>query len=281
MITNSKIAQKLQESVSSKLGRESTIRKVKNREEYFIIDLAFSYFQKANRNRQTGYRSGYLYFKTRSNKNCLFFYVTHTSIMFSFLQNNFSYASFRQIVINTAKYRNEHFLEYKFKGQKESISEQEINTFLKLIDKIEESGFAKSLFSKNNSSVFGLGNIFSFAIADNFKENDIDGIIDLTWELFMWLYPSKPLFKRDASLNRSLKKIEKQCEIIAIKKLPKKILITPCNGQIEGAHIKPHQFGGSDKLENGLWLCNKHHKMTEGKIVGKRSLTKIEVTYKT
>ena len=97
--------------------------------------------------------------------------------------------------------------------------------------------------------------------------------------MFLWLYPSKPLFNRDASLNRNLQKLVRQCEIKAIKNLPKNILTTPCNGQIEGAHIKPHKLGGSDKLENGLWLCNKHHRMTEGKISGQRSLTKIEVTY--
>lgn len=281
MITNPKVVQKIHQAVSHQLGREATIRKVKNREEYYILDLAFSYFQKADRNQRTGYRSGYLYFKNEHNKNCLVFFIVHSPIMFSFLLHNFDYETFRLIVINTAKYRHEHFLAYKYKGQSNLISEKKLNDFLKSIDIIEENGFAKSLFSKNNSSALtGLKNIFSFTIATGFKESEVDDIIDLTWELFIWLYPSKPLFNRDASLNRNLKKLQKKCEYTVIKKLPKIILETPCSGQIEGAHIKPHKLGGSDKLENGMWLCNKHHQMTEGKIIGERSIVKTNITYK-
>jgi hypothetical protein len=279
MITNPIIVQTIQEAVSLKLRRESIIRKVKNQEEYFILDLAFSYFQKADRNRRNDYRSGYLFFKDEQNKNCLNFYITHSPIMFTFLSNNFDFSTFRQIVKQTKKYRDEHILLYKFKGNKEQIAERKIENFLKEIDIIEENGFAKSLFSKSNQTEKGHGNVFSFCIANKFKESDVEKIIDLTWDLFLWLYPSKPLFSRDASLNRNLKKILRQCEINEIKSLPKKMLMSKCDGQIEGAHIKPHKLGGSDKMENGLWLCNKHHKMTEGKIQGQRSLTTIDVTF--
>ena len=64
------------------------------------------------------------------------------------------------------------------------------------------------------------------------------------------------------------------------KKLAKNILKTACSGQIEGAHIKPYKDGGSDKLENGVWLCNLHHRLTEGKLEGCRGIDTFEVNLK-
>ena len=43
-----------------------------------------------------------------------------------------------------------------------------------------------------------------------------------------------------------------------------------CAGQLEAAHIKPYQKGGSDDPSNGLWLCHVHHCETEGRIEGNR-----------
>lgn len=273
------IVEKISQAISFKLGREATIRKVKNNDQYFILDLAFSYFQKADRNRRNDYRSGYLFLKDKEGKSCLLFVVAHAPIMFSFLLKNFDYLLFRQLVADTAMFRDKHYLEFTNRRQKQLIIEKSIQEFLVELDKIEVKGFAKTVFARSNSSEKGIGNIFGFEIARGFSENDVDEIIALTWDLFMWLYPSKPLFNRDASLSRSLKKIEKRCEIKSIKNLPKHILNAPCCTQIEGAHIKPHKLGGSDKLENGVWLCNVHHVLTEGKLSGQRTLTGIDVRY--
>jgi hypothetical protein len=59
MIKTPDIVNEIAKTVSEKLGREAIFRKVNNREQYFILDLAFSYFQKADRNRRNDYRSGY------------------------------------------------------------------------------------------------------------------------------------------------------------------------------------------------------------------------------
>jgi hypothetical protein len=67
----------IRDYVSQKLGREAIIRKIKNREDYYILDLAFSYFQKAERNKRNDYRSGYLFFQ-RNNKNYLTFVAAHS-----------------------------------------------------------------------------------------------------------------------------------------------------------------------------------------------------------
>ena len=49
MIKAPDIVNEIVRAVSEKLGREAISRKVNNREEWFILDLAFSYFQKADR----------------------------------------------------------------------------------------------------------------------------------------------------------------------------------------------------------------------------------------
>lgn len=278
MINTPEIVSDIVRAVSEKLGREAIARKVNNREQYFILDLAFSYFQKADRNRRNDYRSGYLYYR-KDDKNYLLFVLAHSPIMTLFLRNNFDYEVFRNIMIDTQKYREEHYLRFKRNSQKEEFTTKSIQEFLDKIDEVEEVGFVKSVFAKDTKGKTGMGNIFGLRLAGDFSKNDINEIIEKSWDLFLWLYPSKPVFKRNASLNRSLQKIENKCEIGKIKNLPEAILKAACSGQIEGAHIKQHKQGGSDKLENGVWLCNLHHRLIEGKLDGKRGLDIFEVKF--
>ena len=276
---SSVIVDEIVQIVSEKIGREAICRKVKNRDEYFILDLAFSYFQKAERNTRNDYRSGYLYYK-KGKINHLFFVIA-SPIMMSFFSKNFIYDEFKEIILKTSKYRDSNYLRYclSLKG-KEIIREQNIYDFIDELDNLEKSDFRKVVLKKNIHSATGIGNIFVLTLARNFNENDIKKIISKSFNLFLWLYPSNPLFKRNASLNRSLaNKVVRNCEIRQIKFLPKSIFNEICSGQIEAAHIKPHKNGGSDKLSNGLWLCNKHHRLTEGKLSGKRSIEQIEVKY--
>jgi hypothetical protein len=270
------------ETVSEKLGREAIFRKVSNREEYFILDLAFSYFQKADRNRRNDYRSGYLYLVHKGKKRLLFA-LAHTPIMSSFFKNNFDYETFRGIIANTAKYRDEHYLRFKSKGVQEKIRTSDLEMFLNKLDELEKYGFTNSVFGKSKADKTGktgIGSIFGVCLASNFKQAEIEEIIQNSWELFLWLYPSKPVFKRNASLNRSLQSIESRCEIGKIKNLPKGIMETPCSGQVEAAHITSYKDGGSDKLQNGVWLCNVHHRLTEGKLVGSRGVDRFEIEYR-
>jgi hypothetical protein len=278
MIKSIDIVNDIVRAVSEKLGREAIFRKVNNREQYFILDLAFSYFQKADRNRRNDYRSGFLYYRIKD-EYYLLFVLAHTPIMTSFFKNNFDYGVFRSIIIDTNKYRDENYLRFKRNSKQEEIRTKKIKEFLCKLDEIEDFGFVKSVFSKSTTGETGIGNIFGLRLASDFSQKDIDKIIEKSWDLFLWLYPSKPLFKRNASLNRSLQRIEYECEIDKIRNLPKAILKTACSGQIEGAHIKPHKDGGSDKLANGVWLCNLHHRLTEGKLDGKRGLDRFEVKF--
>lgn len=279
MINTPEIVNDIVRAVSDKLGREAISRKVNNREEYFILDLAFSYFQKADRNRRNDYRGGYLFFE-KDGKNHLLFVLAHSPIMTSFFKNNFDYAVFRDIVQNTAAYRDEHFLRFKKNSKYERIITTNIQEFLHELDEIEKNGFSRSAFGKDTKGKTGVGNIFVLSLGRGFNQNDICKIIEKSWYLFLWLYPSKPIFTRNAALNRSLQKIEAKCEIGKIKDLPQNILGSVCSGQVEAAHIKPHKNGGSDKLSNGIWLCNNHHRITEGKLEGSRELDSFEVKYK-
>ena len=278
MIKTPEIVNDIVRAVSEKLGREAISRQVNNREQYFILDLAFSYFQKADRNRRNDYRSGYLYYRIKD-KNYLLFVLAHTPIMTSFFKNNFDYEVFRNIIIDTDKYRDKNYLRFKINSKKKEIKTKNIQEFLYKLDEIEKFGFVKSVFAKDKKGKTGIGNIFGLRLAKEFSKNDISKIIEKSWDLFLWLYPSKPVFKRNASLNRSLQKIENKCEIGKIRNLPEAILKTACSGHVEGAHIKQHKHGGSDKLANGVWLCKLHHRLTEGKLDGKRGLDIFEVKF--
>jgi len=274
------IVKKIKDSVSDRLGREAIVRKINNRDQYFILDLAFSYFQKADRNRRTDYRTGYLYFKNENKQDCLMFVMAHSPIMTSFFKANFDYSTFMDIIVDTSKFRDQHFLSCKIKNDYKVYKTLYLTDYLQYIDEINKSDFIKTVFAKSTNGKTGLGNIFSIGLAKGFDLQDIDDIINSSWDLFLWLYPSKPIFKRNASLNRSLQKINRQCEIAYIKDIPNDIIRLNCDGQIEGAHIKPHKSGGSDKLENGVWLCSLHHRLTEGKLEGQRDLKDINVRYK-
>jgi hypothetical protein len=279
MIKPPEIVTAIVETVSEKLGREAIFRRVNNREEYFILDLAFSYFQKADRNRRNDYRSGYLYIVNKE-KNRLLFALAHTPIMSSFFKNNFDYETFRAIIANTAKYRDENYLRFSRKGIKEEIRSPNLEVFLNRLDELETSRFIKTVFSKSKVGKTGVGNIFGICLASDFNQEAIGEIIQNSWDLFLWLYPSKPVFKRNAFLNRSMQSIDSKCEIGKIKNLPKVVTEIPCSGQVEGAHITPYKDGGSDKLQNGVWLCNAHHRLTEGKLDGSRGVDRFEVEYR-
>ncbi len=279
MINTPEIVNDIVSAVSDKLGREAISRKVNNREEYFVLDLAFSYFHKADRNRRNDYRSGYLFFE-KDGLNYLLFVLAHTPIMTSFFKKNFDYEVFKSIIKDTASYRDEHLLRFKKDGINERIKKTNIQEFLHKLDEIEINGFTRSVFGKDTKGKTGVGNIFVLSLGRGFSKIDVSKIIAKSWYLFLWLYPSKPVFTRNAALNRSLKKVEAQCEISKIKNVPQNILSSVCSGQIEAAHIKPHKQGGSDKISNGIWLCNTHHRITEGKLEGCRGIDSFEVNYK-
>ncbi len=198
MIENPEIANDIVRAVSEKLGREAILRKVINRKEYFILDLAFSYFQKADRNRRNDYRSGYLYYE-KNNENYLLFVISHSPIMTGFFKNNFDYDALKNIIVDTAECRDENYIRYKIKGAYVEIKTNSLKEFLMKLDEIEKYSFVKSVFSKDKKGKTGVGNMFGLRLAKGFKQSDVANIIEKSWDLFLWLYPSKPIFKTEVS----------------------------------------------------------------------------------
>ena len=112
-------------------------------------------------------------------------------------------------------------------------------------------------------------------------ERDLREIVNKSWELFLCLYPGRPILARNASLARSMKAqdIPQICEFKKIE-FPKGCEIaSACQGRIEGAHIDPYIRGGGDRVTNGLWLCSHHHRGTEGRLSGYRTKSEILVKF--
>jgi hypothetical protein len=61
--------------------------------------------------------------------------------------------------------------------------------------------------------------------------------------------------------------IPQACEVERIVGGPR----SQCDGSpVQAAHIIPYVAGGNDRPTNGLWLCGKHHRATEGRLAGSR-----------
>jgi len=281
------VAELIRDVVSEKLGRPSILRQVKNRGDSFIADPVFSYIQTADRNRRRDYRLGFWW---EPKFKCLWFYMVHNPIGAETFKKNLDVTDLFAVIRKTAQFRTAHKLQFSSKEENRSSQNElkvvwslAIDKFLKELMEFDDLfDLKKDLFpklanrgkSQTTKHAWSAGNQFGLLLATGgamkFDKPAIKKIIDRSWPLFMALYPTQPLFKRDATLARQLlvKDKLKQCNCAKIKRLPKKIKLTPCDGLFDAAHIKPHRLGGSDKFQNGIWLCRVHHKLTEGKLKG-------------
>jgi 5-methylcytosine-specific restriction endonuclease McrA len=120
-----------------------------------------------------------------------------------------------------------------------------------------------------------------FAKTDEIAAKRAAEVIDAAWHLFSCLYPWESPKKRDASLRRAMLSSPGlcNCEYDQIVGVPK----SDCDGSaVEAAHIVPYARGGSDRSWNGVWLCAKHHRITEGRLSGCRDrsdLSKVQVKF--
>ena len=154
-----------------------------------------------------------------------------------------------------------------------------------------EYGFISDMFPKRRNTGKGegqarvAGNTFYLLLADQLKplhsRAGIDQFVEASWPLFLCLYPIRPIESRSASLARNMRirGIPQVCEFPSIR-LPAGVAISPlCRGTIQGAHIRPDSSGGSDRAENEIWLCEYHHRATEGKLSGQRNTRGLEVRF--
>lgn len=281
------VAELIRDVVSEKLGRSAVLKKVKNRCDSYITDPVFSYIQAADRNRRKDYRLG---FKWEPRFKRLWFYMVHNPIGAGIFKRNLDVSELFEVIRKTAKFRTEHQLLYSSREEKrlnrnerKKVHNRSLTSFLDELKDFDDTiGLRKDLFptlpnrgkSRTTERAWSAGNQFGLLLASaaktKFDKPTIKKIIDDAWPMFMALYPTEPMFKREATLARQLlvKDEEKHCSFLSIQRLPRTIKVMECNGLIDAAHIKPHSMGGSDKAENGIWLCRTHHKLTEGRLKG-------------
>lgn len=282
------VAELIQEVVAEKLGRPAQLRRGKNRSDSYITDPVFSYIQTADRNRRTDYRLGFHWVPKHK---LLWFSLVHNPIGTEIFKKNLLLEKLLSVAKATARFRTFDQLEfgskqaYASKGDEmHLISSYDVKHFLReVVEHDEEHDMARDLFPKlpsrgkkiTRDHARTAGKHFTLLLAsggaiERFDKPTIKKIIDLSWPLFLSLYPTKPILKRDATLRRQLLVIDPVvcCNVNAIIRLPKSIKNSLCSAVFEAAHIKPHRAGGNDKGINGIWLCRAHHKLTEGKLKG-------------
>lgn len=286
-VTVPPVVSMIADAVRARLGREPHVRQVKNEREWWISDPVFSFIQHGFRKGATGYRVGFFY----SEELDLFsFRLVHSPVMAKLLKGNFSVETVADVVKKTAKYRGRSFIfwgsrtAWKAGKREAAIEEDRISKFLdELCGWENDIGIKNDLFPSIQNQGKGIGvakwagNDFGLLLGERVSRFDASAIGRLVagaWPMMLMLYPREAMEKRVASLARNLTAagIPKACEvsrIAGIEKLPGQA--TACAGRLEGAHIKPHALGGTDLASNGLWLCQRHHRLTEGRLAGSRS----------
>jgi hypothetical protein len=291
------VVRRITDAVSERLGRPSHCRQVRNREAWYVSDPVLSFIQQGMKKGQTGYRVGYYY---DGYDKSVWFNLVHAPVMAKLFKKNLVASSLFQILRSTTGYRaqnriyrsSRHAMELSGVKDGCDVALESTNDFLGLLKRFDDQyGFVDDLFPtpKNTGKLGGkapvAGNTFCLKLADKSallqSATEVGRLVKLSWPLFLCLYPIKPLETRTAGLARNMraKGIVKRCEFPSIS-LPLRTHINSlCRGEIQGAHIKPDSLGGSDRCENGLWLCAYHHRATEGKLKGRRSGDQIDVKY--
>ena len=285
----------IKEALAERLGRPAATRVAKsNPSEWYVFDPSFSVIQRGVGSSSRGYRSGIQV----SNRD-VSFYNVHSRTPARLLKTNLK--QHPEAIISAAEkcihLRDYHYLHFSSRrvsrqtgGKKWAdtvriIESPEWKDFKKEIED-DLSDIVKDLFPELPSAgKAGTGdavrgsdfclfladyNQIEFAITDKLAAKRAAEVIDAAWHLFACLYPWESPKKRDASLRRAMLSSPGlcECEYERIANVPK----SDCDGSaVEAAHIIPYARGGSDRAWNGIWLCNKHHRATEGKISGRRS----------
>jgi 5-methylcytosine-specific restriction endonuclease McrA len=285
----------LQEALAERMGRPAAIRVVKgNTSKWYISDPSFSVIQRGTGSNPRGYRSGIFV-----DNDEIGFHNVHSRTPALLLRKNLLqrpeallFASER-----TRHLRGYHYLHFSSRiasrtscGKKWADTVRIIETsswdeFKQQIS-MDPCALVRDMFPELSSAgKIGTGvpvrgsdfylllaeyRKIEFAKSDEVAARRASEVIDAAWNLFACLYPWDAPRARDASLRRAMlsKPGLLDCEY-------KKIANSDCSdcdgSAVQAAHIVPHARGGSDRYWNGMWLCSKHHQMTEGRVTGSRS----------
>lgn len=286
----------LLDAVSHKLGRPAYCRKVRNRAEWYVLDPVFSHIQRGSRTGGTGYRVGFHY---TSDDNSLWFELVHSHVMCQIFKSRVDVPTILRVARDTTPYRlGWHFIRWSSRRaleESDGLSRIEAEDIKRFLDSIRAFDRHHDLVSdlfphvprerKSRSNYAYAGRYFTLLMADRAsvlgRRAGLRDVVENAWPLFQCLYPVVALEARSAALNRKMSSrgIPKRCEFKYIENRERSEILVRCRGEIEAAHIKPDSEGGSDLPENGLWLCQYHHRATEGRLRGKRDDTGIRVRF--
>ncbi len=290
---------RLLDATSDRLGRPAHCQKVRNRDEWYIHDPVFSFVQRGMRKGHTGYRVGY---KIDLGYKESWFVLVYSPLIARLFKHNLVLSSMIAVLRHTEQFRQSHWVYRSSREAMRSGSDGariESASLADFVDRLEEFDrqydFVKDMFPKRPNTGKGerwapvAGNTFYLGLADRPEVLDspsqIRLLVERTWPLFLCLYPVEPIQKRSANLARNMRNanILRVCEFSHIKGsdvlTAGGLSTTLCRGDVQGAHIKPDALGGSDRPENGIWLCEYHHRLTEGKLAGRRNGNSLEVQF--
>jgi 5-methylcytosine-specific restriction endonuclease McrA len=287
----------LKEALAQRMGRPAAIRPVKNRlNQWFIFDPSFAVIQRGTGSNSRGYRSGIFV-----DDNEINFFNVHSRTPAILLRRNLLEQP--EALLNAAEQtvhlRRHHYMHFSSRSAcRKNGAKRWVDT-INVIESASWKDFKQQLTKDTlalirdmfpelpSSGRIGTGDAVrgsdfrlllaeyhrvQHAKSDEVAEDRASQIIEAAWHLFACLYPWESPKTRDASLRRAMlskpgllaceyKKIEGSCD-------------SECDGSdVQAAHIVPYSQGGSDRYWNGMWLCVKHHRMTEGRVRGRRSRT--------
>lgn len=284
----------IKDALAERLGRPAATRVAKsNPSEWYVFDPCFAVIQRGIGSTNRGYRSG-----IQIIDGDISFYNVYSRTPAKLLKTNLKQRP--EAIINAAEgclhlrdYHYLHFSSQKMSRQTgakrwaDTVRVIESPTWKDFKGEIESdlNGIVKDLFpelpsvGKAGTGDAVRGSDFCLFLADyhqiEFAQSDemavkrAAEVIDAAWHLFSCLYPWESPRKRDASLRRAMLSRPGlcACEYDQITGAQK----SDCDGSaVEAAHIIPYARGGSDRAWNGIWLCAKHHRITEGKLSGCR-----------
>lgn len=278
-------------AVERKLGRPPYVRQVKNGDEWFISDPVFSFVQHGFRRGATGYRVGFFHSSSRDE---LAFYMVHAPTMARVFKSNFSTETLLAVAEATNLYRKRSYMFWSSRtARRHGASIAAIDCLTpadftrEVLEWDRDVNLQRDLFPEvgNQGSGTGkakwAGNDFGLLLSEQtstLAPEQFQTVVDAAWPLFLLLYPQEALEQRLACLARNLTSagVQPVCEyhrIAGVEEVPERF--SNCLGSLEGAHIKPHAFGGTDLASNGLWLCQYHHRLAEGRLTGDRNAPRL------
>ena len=274
------------EAVSAHLGRSANIRADKTGRYWFVNDPTFSYLQVGLKGGVTDYRAGFM---VETDPVAISFRTVHTPTIARVFRENVSFDVLLQALDQTHQFRHANLLFYssrrlaKAGGNIARIEATKYRTFrTQLLAHHEQANLVKDLFpvlqnrGKGPGKARKAGHDFFLLLADKAtllsRKARVAAVVDAAWPLFQCLYPKESPRRRNAILAAKLRTagVLQVCEFSQIQRRTIFNIDSACAGRIEGAHIKPDALGGSDEPSNGLWLCQRHHRATEGLLKGKR-----------